>query len=85
MHDSAHNKATLYCVTKADTPFGPYENEQAVFLWFNEEGDKIGKIEEMFDSAFMHGFLSRFREYMAKKAGEAQVQSLNPQVQAQKV
>lgn len=55
-------------MTKADTPFGPYSNEQAVFLWFNEEGDKVEKIEEMFDSAFMAEFMPNFREYMAKQS-----------------
>ena len=56
-------------MTEADTPFGPYKNEQAVFLWFNEEG-KVGKIEEMFDSAFMNDFLPKFQQYVAQESQE---------------
>lgn len=38
---------------KADTGFGePYINEQATFIWFDESGEKVTKIEEMNDTAF---------------------------------
>lgn len=66
VHDSTHSKAVLYCITKADTPFMPYHNEQAVFVWFDDNG-QINKVEEMFDSAFMNDFMPKFRQYMAEK------------------
>jgi hypothetical protein len=58
-------------MTEADTPFGPYRNEQSVFLWFNEKGE-VSKIEEMFDSAVMNDFLPKFRQYMAEKTQNGQ-------------
>lgn len=67
VHDSDHNKATLYAIATANTPFMPYRNEQAVFLWFDESGEKVDKIEEMFDSAFMEDFLPKFQGYWAEK------------------
>lgn len=48
----------------ADTPFMPYHNEQAVFIWINESGE-VSKIEEMFDSAFMADFMPRFQQHIA--------------------
>jgi hypothetical protein len=45
----------------------PYHNEQAVFVWFDESGENIAKIEEMFDAAFMDEFLPKFHHYMAEK------------------
>jgi hypothetical protein len=65
VHDSTQGKAAIYAMTKADTPFGPYNNEQAVFLWFNEYG-QINKIEELFDSLSMDGFLPKFHDYIAQ-------------------
>lgn len=44
----------------------PYHNEQAVFVWFDDNG-QINKVEEMFDSAFMNDFMPKFRQYMAEK------------------
>ena len=52
MHDTALGKAAIYALTKADTAFGPYENEQAVYISFDESGDKVNKIEEMNDTAY---------------------------------
>ncbi|ORX99968.1 hypothetical protein BCR34DRAFT_606450 [Clohesyomyces aquaticus] len=51
-HDASQGKAAIYAFTKADTAFGPYENEQAVFISFDESGQKVNKIEEMNDTAF---------------------------------
>jgi hypothetical protein len=38
-----------------------------VFVWFDESGENIAKIEEMFDAAFMDEFLPKFHHYMAEK------------------
>lgn len=52
VHDTAQGKAAIYAVVKADTPFAEYKNEQAVFLTFDESGEKVCRIEEMNDTAF---------------------------------
>lgn len=74
MHDAAQGKAVIYAITKADTPLGPYNNEHAVFVWFDESGEKVDKIEEMFDGVFMKEFLPKLDEYMAQTKG---VRSIN--------
>uniref|UniRef100_A0A915Q9E4 Dcr3 n=1 Tax=Diaporthe longicolla TaxID=54899 RepID=A0A915Q9E4_9PEZI len=74
VHDAAENKAAVYCSTTADTPFGPYTNEHAIFLWFNEAGDKIVKIEEMFDQFTMKDFapqLEKYAQFIDKKNARA--------------
>ncbi|KAF2118821.1 hypothetical protein BDV96DRAFT_642992 [Lophiotrema nucula] len=70
VHDPEHSKAALYATAKADTPFGPYNNEHALFLWFDESGN-INKMEEMFDSAFMATFQPAFRDYLVSKQQKA--------------
>ncbi|KAG6003578.1 hypothetical protein E4U21_001865 [Claviceps maximensis] len=64
IHDPTNGTAALYILTEADTPIGPYRNEQAVFLWFNSTGDKVQRLEELFDTAFMKEFVPKFTEYM---------------------
>jgi hypothetical protein len=54
-------------VSKADTPFGPYTNEHALFLWFDETGEKVQRIEEMFDESAMKDFQPKFEKYLAQK------------------
>ncbi|KAI0121123.1 hypothetical protein BJ170DRAFT_600130 [Xylariales sp. AK1849] len=79
VHDAAQSKAAIYASTTADTPFGPYQNEHAIFLWFNESGEKVQKIEEMFDQIVMREFLPKLEQYAAfvskKEARAAQAQS----------
>lgn len=53
VHDAANGKACIYALTKADAPWGPYSNEHALFLWFDETGEKVTKIEELFDTVVM--------------------------------
>ncbi|KAI1635393.1 hypothetical protein F4809DRAFT_453304 [Biscogniauxia mediterranea] len=71
VHDVAHSKAAIYATAKADTPFGPYTNEHALFLWFDETGQKVSKIEEMFDSDAMKDFLPKFERYTAQLKGSS--------------
>lgn len=66
VHDAPQGKAVIYALTKADTPFGPYRNEHALFLWFNEIGDRVQKIEEMFDAVVMKEFLPKLDKYVAE-------------------
>nr|POE78409.1 austinol synthesis protein h [Quercus suber] len=70
VHDPAEGKAAVYAVTKADSPVGPYANEHALFLWFDEHGTKVTRIEEMFDAAFMDGFLPKLHEHMRQQLKE---------------
>ena len=66
VHDAANGKAVVYALTKADSPMGPYRNEHALFLWFNESGEKVDKIEEMFDGVFMKDFLPKLEQHVAQ-------------------
>ena len=67
IHDPAHGKAVIYALAKADTPIGPYQNEHACFVWFDESGEKVNKIEEMFDGVFMNEFLPKLDKYIGEK------------------
>ncbi|KAG6165915.1 hypothetical protein E4U11_008600 [Claviceps purpurea] len=71
IHDPSNNAAVVYAVADGDTPFGPYHNEQAVFLWFNSKGDKVAQIEELFDSAFMAEFMPKFKKWSEENPGAA--------------
>lgn len=64
VHDSANSKAAIYALVKADTDFGPYENEQAVFIAFDESGEKVSKIEEMNDTAFRQAWDPKYYEHI---------------------
>ncbi|MCJ1275996.1 hypothetical protein MMC21_003801 [Puttea exsequens] len=67
IHDPAHDKAVIYALAKADTPIGPYNNEHACFVWFDESGEKVNRIEEMFDGVFMNEFLPKLDNYIGEK------------------
>ncbi|KAG6118808.1 hypothetical protein E4U13_008252 [Claviceps humidiphila] len=71
IHDPSNNTAVVYAVADGDTPFGPYHNEQAVFLWFNSKGDKVDRIEELFDTAFMAEFKPKFKKWALENPGAA--------------
>ena len=69
VHDAAHSKAVIYAMTQANTPFGQFNNEHAVFLWFDESGKYVEKIEEMFDAVAMKEFLPKISQYVAQQKG----------------
>lgn len=75
VHDVANGKAVIYALSKANTPVGPYQNEHALFLWFNEDGNKVEKIEEMFDGVFMKEFMPKLEKHIAEHEAKAQSQS----------
>lgn len=66
VHDTTYDKAVIYAFAEADTPFGPYHNEHALFLWFDESGEKVKKIEEMFDTVVMKDILPKINAYVAR-------------------
>lgn len=74
VHDVANGKAAIYALSKANTPIGPYQNEHALFLWFDEDGKKVEKIEEMFDGVFMKDFMPKLEKYIAERDAKAQNQ-----------
>ena len=57
----------VYAVSKADTPFGDWTNEYAVFFTFDESGQHIAKIEEMVDSAFLNDFFPKFQNFLREQ------------------
>jgi hypothetical protein len=71
VHDAANNKAAVYATSTGDTELGPWATDYAVFITFNEAGDKVKLLEEMLDSAFMKDFGPKFGRYaqeqMAKR------------------
>ncbi|KAK1751363.1 hypothetical protein QBC47DRAFT_307862 [Echria macrotheca] len=73
VHDAAKSKAAVYAVSKGKAPFGPWTNEYAVFFTFDESGEKIVKIEEMVDSAFLNDFYPKFQNYLREQQQQTQV------------
>ena len=64
MHDVEKNKAAIYAMSKGNLPWGPWELEYSAFITFSEAGDKVARLEEMLDSAFLQDFGPKFRQYM---------------------
>ncbi len=75
VRDPAQRKAVIYALTKADTPFGPYANEHSLFVWFDETGEKVQKIEEMFDAIVMQNFLPKLEKYKAEQMALAEARA----------
>ena len=48
---------------EADSSIGLYSNEYSMFLTFTEDGKKLAKIEEMFDSAYAVTFFQKLDEH----------------------
>ncbi len=72
VHDTVKRKAVIYAITRADTPFGiEWINEYACFVTLDESGERIVKLEEMIDSAFMKSFYPIFQKYLSDQASQA--------------
>lgn len=72
VHDAAKGKAVIYAISQADTSLGmEWRNECATFVTLDESGEKIVKLEEMVDSAFMKAFFPIFQKYMREQASQA--------------
>ncbi|PPJ60178.1 hypothetical protein CBER1_08989 [Cercospora berteroae] len=69
VHDTAHNKAALYALSESQTPFGLFKNEHAIFLYFDDSGEYVDRIEEMFDALAMKEALPKISAYVAKNNG----------------
>lgn len=65
MHDARRSKASVFAVATGVTPFGEYHNEYAIYIDFDESGEKITHLDEMMDAAFVMEFFPGFKQYMA--------------------
>jgi hypothetical protein len=64
LHDAEKNKGVVYGISTGTTPFGPWAMGYATFLTFNEAGNRIARLEEILDSAFMKQFAPKFQQYL---------------------
>ena len=67
----ANSKACIYALAKADAPWGPYQNEHALFVWFDESGEKVNKIEELFDTVVMNEVLPKIHAVVGRMKAAA--------------
>lgn len=75
IHEATKNKAVIYAISTGKTPFGPWDMEYAMFLTFTEAGDRIARLEEMLDSAFMQQFVPKFQSYL-EEHGKTDVEQI---------
>lgn len=67
VNDSDQHMAVVHAKGYGETPVGSYKNEYAFFLYFNEQGTKVVRVEEFVDSEFSNTFFERVGEYMKAK------------------
>lgn len=72
VHDVPQRKAVVYALSTGKTSFGDWASDYAVFFTFDESGEKIVKLEEMIDSAFMKDFFPKFQGYMREQMAAPQ-------------
>lgn len=61
----------MYALARPKTPFGPYQNEHALFFYFDEDRKKVEKIEEMFDGVSMKDFIPKLERHLAEHDAKA--------------
>lgn len=64
VNDPEQHMAVVHATGAAETIVGPYRNEYAFFMTFNEDGSKVVRVEEFVDSAFSNGFFAKVQEYV---------------------
>ncbi|KAG5975002.1 hypothetical protein E4U55_007907 [Claviceps digitariae] len=64
VHDPERRKACVYATMRADAACGEWVNEQALFIAFDESGEKVVRIEEMNDNAFRKEWDPKYYEMM---------------------
>lgn len=72
-YDVENRRATFYAKGDGETPIGHFSNEFAFFLWFNEAGDKLIRVDEFVDSGNTAKFFDKFREVVAEGDKSEQV------------
>lgn len=63
--------SAIHGVSTATSAIGPYKMEAIILMNFDESGEKIVKIDEMMDSAYMANFLKKLTEHMESQAKAA--------------
>ncbi|ETS76956.1 hypothetical protein PFICI_10830 [Pestalotiopsis fici W106-1] len=67
VHDVENQKAAVYAISKADTPFGfPWLNEFSAFITFNNAGDKVVNVQEMVDTEFFQKFFPAYQSFLSQ-------------------
>lgn len=66
VEDERGNKVMMWVSSKAHSLIGSYGNEYTMLLYFNEAGNKVNKIVEFVDSAYVKEFFTRLGAHMAK-------------------
>ncbi|KAK4894719.1 hypothetical protein LTR27_007107 [Elasticomyces elasticus] len=61
LHDAEAKKSMIHGFSTATSPAGPYRMELCLMMSFNETGDKVVKMEEMFDSAYYGDLMSKLQ------------------------
>ncbi|KAM5468800.1 hypothetical protein MauCBS54593_004795 [Microsporum audouinii] len=69
VHDAGKNKAAIYAASKGDLPWGNWDLEYSAFLTFSEDGEKVAKLEEMLDTAFLRDFGPKFQKHLQDNGG----------------
>ncbi|GIJ86546.1 hypothetical protein Asppvi_005435 [Aspergillus pseudoviridinutans] len=64
IHDPGNNKAAIYAVSKGNLPWGDWNLEYSAFVTFTEDGEKVAKVEEMLDTAFLQDFRPKYEKYL---------------------
>jgi hypothetical protein len=72
IEDDKASTMVIWAHGTANTPAGPYTNEYAIFLWFNEDGTQVKRFVEMVDSASSSDFFPR----LAKTVDGKEVSSM---------
>ncbi|KAK3684537.1 hypothetical protein LTR37_020179 [Vermiconidia calcicola] len=72
IYDAEARKSVLYGRSTAISPVGPYDMELCLILSFNEMGEKVVRMQEMFDSATYTSFMAKVKQYAEAQGGEAQ-------------
>ena len=73
MHDVEKNKAAVYAISKGKLPWGPWDLEYSVFITLSDAGNKVARLEEMMDPAFLQDFGPKFRQYIEYQTKPAAV------------
>lgn len=67
MEDDRENKVSMWVTSKAQSAIGPYANGGMILVYFNEAVDKVERIVEFVDYAYVKKFFGRLGKYMIEK------------------
>ncbi|RAL16200.1 nuclear transport factor 2 family protein [Aspergillus homomorphus CBS 101889] len=73
IHDPENNKAAVYAASTGKLPWGDWNLEYSAFLKFSEDGEKVARLEEMLDTAFLQDFGPKFGKYLQENGGPVAV------------